>query len=82
MALALSALLVWCGRHWPTPLLEQAWAQRQPEASLWLALALVLLPPLLMGVLLLVRWRHQGAATGGPSTPTGENRSSQRMETH
>jgi hypothetical protein len=37
-ALALSALLVWSGRHWSLPLLEQPWALR---------------PPLLLGLLLL-----------------------------
>lgn len=52
-ALALSALLVWCGRHWPLPLLEQSWALRWPELPFQIALALVLLPPLLLGLLLL-----------------------------
>ncbi|MEN9496356.1 MAG: hypothetical protein RLZZ137_1396 [Cyanobacteriota bacterium] len=75
LALGLSALLVWSGRHWPVPLLHQAWAQRQPAVPVALALVLVLLPPLLMAMLLLVRWP-------GVSTPTGENRSTERMETH
>lgn len=81
LALGLSALLVWSGRHWPVPLLQQAWAQRQPAAPLALALTLVLLPPLLMAVLLLRRWPAQGRSPG-PSTTTGENRPTERMETH
>ncbi|MFZ9952037.1 MAG: hypothetical protein ACO3FA_07060 [Vulcanococcus sp.] len=36
------------GRRWPTPLLEQAWALRHPAAPVWLALALVIGPPLLI----------------------------------
>jgi hypothetical protein len=58
-ALALSALLVAAGRRWPTPLLEQPWAQRHPEAPFWLALALVSLPPLLIALVLLLRLRHR-----------------------
>ena len=45
LALAVSALLVWSGRHWGTPLLEQPWAIANPERAAQLALALVLLPP-------------------------------------
>jgi type VI protein secretion system component VasK len=52
-ALVLSALLVWCGRHWPLPLLEQSWALRRPERPVQIALALVLMPPLLLGLVLL-----------------------------
>ena len=66
-ALLLSALLVWAGQRWPTPLLEQAWAQRQPEAPFWLALALVVLPPLLIGLWLLRGLRRHAAAP--PSNP-------------
>jgi hypothetical protein len=73
LALGLSALLVWSGRHWPLPLLQQAWALRQPEAPLRLALALVLLPPLLMALLLLVRWQGQGTAGGGLHPDRGES---------
>ena len=60
----LSALLVAAGRRWPTPLLEQPWALRHPAAPFWLALALVLLPPLLMGLLLLAGVRPPGLADG------------------
>ena len=49
-ALALSAVLVWAGRHWPTPLLEQPWALAHPDGPARLALALVLGPPLLMAL--------------------------------
>lgn len=66
-ALALSALLVWCGRHWPLPLLEQSWALRRPEQPFQIAVALVLLPPLLLGLLLL--WgllRHPAAPAAHP----------------
>ncbi len=73
LALALSALLVWSGRHWPLPLLQQAWALRQPEAPLRLALALVLVPPLLMVALLLLRWQGQGTAGGGLHPDRGES---------
>ena len=58
-ALVLSALLVAAGRRWPTPLLEQPWALRHPAAPFWLALGLVLLPPLLMGLVLLAG-RYEG----------------------
>lgn len=57
-ALALSWLLVAAGRRWPTPLLQQGWAQADPGLAAWLALALVLLPPALMALLLLARMRR------------------------
>ena len=61
-ALALSALLVWAGRHWPTPLLEQPWALAHPQWPARLALALVLGPPLLMALWLVVGLgRHHGS---------------------
>ena len=44
---------MWAGRHWPTPLLEQGWALARPQRPLQLAVALVLLPPLLMALVLL-----------------------------
>jgi TRAP-type C4-dicarboxylate transport system permease small subunit len=60
LALALSALLVWAGRRWPTPLLQQAWAQVDPGWPALLALLLVLLPPALMAFLLIARMvRHR-----------------------
>ena len=55
LALAVSALLVLAGQHWPTPLLQQAWAQAAPDRAAWLALFLVLVPPALMAVLLIAR---------------------------
>ena len=59
-ALALSALMVGAGRHWPVPLLEQAWAQRAPGLAATLALGLVFMPPALMAVLLISRMlRHR-----------------------
>ncbi|MFM2079499.1 MAG: hypothetical protein RLZZ219_181 [Cyanobacteriota bacterium] len=64
-AIALSALLVWAGRRWPLPLLEQAWALQRPGLPLQLALALVLVPPLLMAAVLLrglLRWPAAGAS--------------------
>jgi len=57
-ALALSLLLVAAGRRWPTPLLQQEWAQADPGLAALLALALVLLPPALMAALLLARMRR------------------------
>lgn len=60
----LSALLVAAGRRWPTPLLEQPWALRHPAAPFWLALGLVLLPPLLMGLVLLAGVRQPGLPKG------------------
>jgi len=57
-ALALSWLLVAAGRRWPTPLLQQGWAQADPGLAAWLVLALVLLPPALMALLLLARMRR------------------------
>jgi hypothetical protein len=52
-------VLVAAGARWPTPLLQQAWAQADPDRPLLLALALVLLPPALMAALLLARMlRH------------------------
>jgi hypothetical protein len=71
--------LVWAGHRWPVPLLEQAWALARPERPLQLALALVLLPPLLMAWVLL-RGLLRLPAAGRP-TPTGENRPTERMET-
>jgi hypothetical protein len=60
LALALSALLAWAGRRWPTPLLQQAWAQVDPGRPALLALLLVLLPPALMAALLIARMvRHR-----------------------
>ena len=65
-ALAVSALLVWAGWHWPTPLLEQPWALAHPQWPARLALGLVLLPPLLMALALLAGMgRHHGR--GGSS---------------
>lgn len=55
VALAVSAVLVAAGRHWPDPLLAQPWAQARPELPLQLALALVLLPPAAMAAVLLRR---------------------------
>jgi len=55
LALGVSALLVAAGRHWPTPLLQQAWAQAAPGRAAWLALLLVLVPPALMAALLIAR---------------------------
>ena len=63
VALVVSGLLVWAGRHWPRPLLAQAWAFERPDAALVLALALVLLPPLGMAfwlVLQMARHRDSG----------------------
>ena len=60
LALVVSGLLVWAGRHWPTPLLAQAWALERPDAALVLALALVLLPPLGMALWLVLQMaRHR-----------------------
>ena len=60
LALALSALLVAAGWRWPTPLLQQAWAQADPGRPALLALLLVLLPPALMAALLIARMlRHR-----------------------
>ena len=58
VALGLSALLVAAGLRWPTPLLQQAWAQADPGRPALLALLLVLLPPALMAALLLARMRR------------------------
>jgi len=59
LALGLSALLVAAGQRWPTPLLQQAWALEHPGWPAALALALVLLPPLSLGLLLVRRMvRH------------------------
>lgn len=63
VALVMSGLLVWAGRHWPTPLLAQAWAHERPDLAVVLALALVLLPPLGMAfwlALQLARHRDSG----------------------
>ncbi len=63
VALVISWLLVWAGRHWPTPLLAQTWALERPDAAVVLALALVLLPPLgiaLWLVLQMARHRDSG----------------------
>ena len=65
--------MVAAGRRWPTPLLEQAWALRHPAAPLWLALALVLLPPLLIGVVLLAGRHRQGLPEGPPHPGRGES---------
>jgi len=62
-ALAISAGLVWAGKHWNTPLLEQPWALARPELAAVLALALVLVPPLGMAVWLafqMIRHRDSG----------------------
>ena len=72
VALAISALLVWAGRRWPVPLLEQSWALAQPERPLLLALALVLLPPLLMGLVLL-RGLLRLPPAGAPHPDRGES---------
>jgi type VI protein secretion system component VasK len=58
LALAMSAAMVAAGRYWPTPLLQQAWAQANPGLPALLALLLVLLPPALMAALLLARMRR------------------------
>jgi len=60
VALALSALLVAAGWVWPTPLMQQGWAQADPERPALLALLLVLLPPALMAAVLLARMRRHG----------------------
>ena len=44
--------------------LEQPWALRHPAAPFWLALGLVLLPPLLMGLVLLAGVRQPGLPEG------------------
>jgi hypothetical protein len=54
LALALSAALVAAGEHWPEPLVIR-------PALVW---SLVLLPPLLMAVVLLVRWPLPEPASG------------------
>ena len=60
VALVVSGLLVWAGRHWPTPLLAQAWALERPDVAVVLALALVLLPPLGMALWLVLQMaRHR-----------------------
>ena len=62
-ALAISAGLVWAGKHWRTPLLEQPWALARPELAAVLALALVLVPPLGMAGWLafqMIRHRDSG----------------------
>jgi len=51
----MSGLLVAAGARWPTPLLQQAWAQSEPGRAALLALALVLVPPGLMAALLIGR---------------------------
>jgi type VI protein secretion system component VasK len=53
LALALSALLVAAGQRWPAT----------PEIRPALVVALLLLPSLLLGLLLLVRWRLPGQGT-------------------
>ena len=58
LALALSALLVAAGWRWPTPLIQQAWAQVDPGRPALLALLLVLVPPALMAALLIARMRR------------------------
>jgi hypothetical protein len=73
-----SALLVAAGRRWPEPLLDQPWARARPELPLQLALSLVLLPPLLMGLVLVARMRRAALADVAP-TSTGENRSTERV---
>jgi type VI protein secretion system component VasK len=72
-ALGLSALLVAAGRRWPQPLLAQPWALAHPELPLQLALALVLLPPLLLGLVLLVRMRQPGLAEAVAHPGRGES---------
>jgi hypothetical protein len=64
--LALSGLLVWAGRRWPIPLLQQPWALAHPQWPAGLALALVLGPPLLMALWLaagLVRHPDRGESS-------------------
>jgi hypothetical protein len=65
--------MVAAGRRWPTPLLEQAWALRHPAAPLWLALALVLLPPLLIGLVLVVGRHQPRPPDGAPHPDRGES---------
>jgi len=62
-ALAISAGLVWAGKHCSTPVLEQPWALARPELAAVSALALVLVPPLGMAVWLafqMIRHRDSG----------------------
>ncbi len=70
----ISALLVAAGRRWPTPLLEQPWAQQQPAAPFALALALVLLPPLLIGLVLLMAMRQPGLSPAPADGATNPDR--------
>jgi hypothetical protein len=63
VALALSALLVAAGQHWPQP----------PPIDATAVLALVLLPPLAQALLLLARWGLPGDGREGESpTPAQE----------
>jgi len=72
-ALGLSALLVAAGRRWPTPLLEQPWALRHPALPGWLALALVLLPPLLIGLVLVAGRPQPGLPEAAAHPDRGES---------
>ena len=65
--------MVAAGRCWSTPLLEQRWALSHPEAPFWLALALVLLPPLLMALVLLARIRQPGPSAEAANPGRGES---------
>lgn len=56
LALLISALLVWAGQRWPEPL----------EVVSWQVWALVLIPPLLMGIWIASRWRGVPAAAMHP----------------
>ena len=58
LALLISGVLVWSGNHWPTPLLEQAWARSNPALAVALALALVLGLPVVIAALLVLRMRR------------------------
>ncbi|KEF42432.1 MAG: hypothetical protein ER33_06140 [Cyanobium sp. CACIAM 14] len=63
LALVLSALLAAAGRRWTMPL---------PVVP-WLVVALVLGPPLLMALVLLLRWRLPPAGEGGESPQATES---------
>lgn len=61
LALALSAMLVAAGQRWPAPL----------AADAGLALGLVLGVPLVMGLVVLSRWRLPSVAADPTADPQG-----------